>query len=184
VSVNSRDVLFNVAVLLIVPVLSGYSPVENNMFDGGGLVSEVSVDVLQYELKKSASPVYVTSSGSWGLIEKEMYTVDTLSVSEYRVWVATLDSRNYAKDLLDDSEQFICLEELWDRESNWNPSAVNPSSGAYGIPQAYPAGKLASAGADWRTNPETQINWGLEYIENRYGEPCNAWAHSEEHNWY
>jgi hypothetical protein len=80
--------------------------------------------------------------------------------------------------------QWGCLEALWERESNWNPSAQNPSSGAYGIPQALPGSKMASVGADWQTNPATQIRWGLGYISARYGTPCNAWAHSQSSGWY
>lgn len=80
--------------------------------------------------------------------------------------------------------QFTCLVKLWNRESGWNAAARNPSSGAYGIPQALPAGKMASAGADWRTNAATQIEWGLGYIAGRYGDPCGAWQHSERVNWY
>lgn len=81
-------------------------------------------------------------------------------------------------------DQFSCLVKLWERESNWRWNATNKSSGAYGIPQALPATKLASAGADWRTNPETQIRWGLNYIDSRYGTPCAALVHSDENNWY
>jgi murein DD-endopeptidase MepM/ murein hydrolase activator NlpD len=82
------------------------------------------------------------------------------------------------------SGQFSCLRSLWQRESEWDPRADNPTSSAYGIPQALPGAKMASAGRDWRTNPVTQITWGLEYIENRFGTPCGAWAHSESHGWY
>jgi hypothetical protein len=82
------------------------------------------------------------------------------------------------------SEQFQCLDLLWTRESRWDYQIQNGSSGAYGIPQALPGSKMASAGADWRTNPVTQIRWGLGYIADRYGSPCGAWAHSESHNWY
>jgi hypothetical protein len=81
-------------------------------------------------------------------------------------------------------DQFGCLDSLWERESHWNPSAMNPSSGAYGIPQALPGSKMASAGADWRTNPVTQIRWGLGYIADRYGSPCGAWGHSQGFGWY
>ena len=70
------------------------------------------------------------------------------------------------------------------RESGWNPFADNPTSSAYGIPQALPGSKMASAGADWATNPVTQIRWGLGYIRDRYGSPCGAWAHSEANGWY
>ena len=79
---------------------------------------------------------------------------------------------------------FDCLVNLWNRESHWNVNSHNAESGAHGIPQALPGNKMASAGPDWRTNPRTQIIWGLGYIKNRYGTPCAAWAHSEEFNWY
>jgi hypothetical protein len=80
--------------------------------------------------------------------------------------------------------QWSCLDSLWQRESNWDPTARNPSSGAFGIPQSLPGSKMATAGSDWETNPATQIAWGLGYIGDRYGTPCGAWAHSESHNWY
>ncbi|WP_198653821.1 aggregation-promoting factor C-terminal-like domain-containing protein [Actinocorallia populi] len=80
--------------------------------------------------------------------------------------------------------QYRCLSRLWTKESNWNHRAYNPSSGAGGIPQALPASKMGSAGSDWRTNPKTQIKWGLRYIKGRYGTPCGAWAHFQSRNWY
>lgn len=80
--------------------------------------------------------------------------------------------------------EFRCLDNLWTRESGWNHRAVNRSSGAYGIPQALPAGKMRGAGKDWRHNPKTQIRWGLAYIKGRYGRPCGAWGHFRSHNWY
>ncbi|MFB9375649.1 lytic transglycosylase domain-containing protein [Kineococcus gynurae] len=82
------------------------------------------------------------------------------------------------------ADQFGCLVKLWNKESGWRWDADNPSSSAYGIPQALPGKKMASAGADWETNPLTQITWGLGYIENRYGSPCRAWSHSQSVNWY
>jgi len=81
-------------------------------------------------------------------------------------------------------DQYGCLVALWNRESHWNVYASNSSSGAYGIPQALPGEKMASAGADWATNPATQVAWGIGYIQSRYGDPCGAWAHSEEVGWY
>lgn len=81
-------------------------------------------------------------------------------------------------------DQYQCLYLLWQRESNWNVYAQNASSGAYGIPQSLPGSKMATAGADWQTNPATQITWGLGYIAGRYGTPCGAWAHSESVGWY
>ncbi|MDB6426550.1 transglycosylase SLT domain-containing protein [Curtobacterium sp. 20TX0008] len=81
------------------------------------------------------------------------------------------------------SEQFNCLVSLWNKESGWRVNAYNPS-GAYGIPQALPGSKMATAGADWQTNPATQITWGLNYISGVYGTPCGAWGHSQSYNWY
>ncbi|GHD38730.1 lytic transglycosylase domain-containing protein [Mycetocola manganoxydans] len=81
-------------------------------------------------------------------------------------------------------DQFSCLVALWNKESGWRVNAANPSSGAYGIPQALPGSKMGSAGSDWATNPATQISWGLGYISGRYGTPCGAWGHSQAKNWY
>ena len=85
-------------------------------------------------------------------------------------------------------QQATCLVDLWSEESagTWSPTVTDPLSGAYGIPQALPAGKMASAGPDWRTSAATQIKWGLGYIEDRYGTPCTAWVFEKSHNpnWY
>lgn len=80
--------------------------------------------------------------------------------------------------------EFGCLVALWNKESGWRVNAHNRSSGAYGIPQSLPGSKMASAGADWQTNPATQITWGLGYISGRYGTPCGAWDHSVRTGWY
>ena len=82
------------------------------------------------------------------------------------------------------TSEYNCLYALWAKESGWNVYAHNKSSGAYGIPQSLPGSKMASAGADWATNPATQITWGLNYITARYGTPCGAWAHSQRVGWY
>lgn len=83
-------------------------------------------------------------------------------------------------------DQFSCLVSLWTQESGWRANALNASSGAYGIPQSLPAEKMSAAGADWRTNANTQINWGLAYIKSAYGSPCGAWGHEMSVNphWY
>ena len=81
-------------------------------------------------------------------------------------------------------DQYSCLVALWERESNWRWDALNKNSGAYGIPQSLPGRKMAEMGADWATNPETQVRWGVNYIKNRYGAPCGAMAHSNKFNWY
>lgn len=102
--------------------------------------------------------------------------------------VSSGSPREIAQDRLDDfgwdQNQWDCLDNLWERESNWDHTAENPSSGAYGIPQSLPADKMAESGSDWRTNPATQIDWGLNYIDDRYGSPCAAWSHSESTGWY
>ena len=82
------------------------------------------------------------------------------------------------------SFQFACLNKLWTKESNWRYKARNKSSGAHGIPQALPATKMESIGTDWRTNPVTQISWGLRYIEVRYETPCKAYKKFQRSNWY
>jgi len=82
------------------------------------------------------------------------------------------------------SSQFSCLQPLWAQESGWNIYASNPSSGAYGIPQALPGSKMASAGPDWQGNAATQIRWGLTYIQGTYGSPCAAWSHEQADGWY
>lgn len=81
-------------------------------------------------------------------------------------------------------DQFACLVALWNKESGWRVNAYNAGSGAYGIPQALPGSKMATAGADWETNPATQITWGLGYVGGRYGTPCGAWDHSQRTGWY
>ena len=82
------------------------------------------------------------------------------------------------------SSQFSCLDPLWAHESGWSVSAYNAGSGAYGIPQALPGSRMASAGPDWQTNAATQIRWGLEYIKSTYGSPCGAWDHEQATGWY
>jgi resuscitation-promoting factor RpfB len=81
-------------------------------------------------------------------------------------------------------DQFSCLVQMWDNESGWRVDAQNASTGAYGIPQALPGSKMAAYGADWQTNPKTQILWGLAYIQGRYGTPCQAWSSWQAQGWY
>ena len=98
------------------------------------------------------------------------------------------DPRDIARALLGEfgfsQDQFSCLDSLYVGESGWRVDADNPTSSAYGIPQALPGEKMASAGADWATNPETQIRWGLGYIRDVYGSPCSANAFKSANNWY
>ncbi|MER6102211.1 lytic transglycosylase domain-containing protein [Streptomyces sp. NPDC001832] len=82
------------------------------------------------------------------------------------------------------ADQFQCFSNIVNHESTWNYQASNPSSGAYGLVQALPGSKMASAGADWQTNPATQIKWGLSYMDGRYGSPCGAWSFWQANHWY
>ncbi|GAA3481465.1 lytic transglycosylase domain-containing protein [Streptomyces yanii] len=81
-------------------------------------------------------------------------------------------------------DQYQCFSNIVNHESSWNYRATNASSGAYGLVQALPGSKMASAGADWQTNPATQIKWGLNYMDGRYGSPCGAWSFWQANNWY
>ncbi|MEV6779487.1 transglycosylase SLT domain-containing protein [Streptomyces syringium] len=81
-------------------------------------------------------------------------------------------------------DQFQCFSNIVNNESTWDYTAENPSSGAYGLVQSLPGSKMASAGADWRTNPATQIKWGLGYMNERYGSPCGAWSFWQANQWY
>ncbi len=82
------------------------------------------------------------------------------------------------------ADQFQCFSNIVDHESGWNYRATNASSGAYGLVQALPGTKMASAGSDWRTNPATQIKWGLNYMNSRYNSPCGAWGFWQNNHWY
>jgi flagellar biosynthesis GTPase FlhF len=100
------------------------------------------------------------------------------------VKVAAGSVQEMAQQIIGNDAQFQCFSQIVKRESGWNYTASNASSGAYGLVQALPGSKMASAGADWRTNPATQIKWGLGYMNSRYGSPCGAWTFWQSHHWY
>ena len=102
----------------------------------------------------------------------------TASGSPEQIAEAMLSSFGWSRS------QFACLDPLWAHESGWSVTADNPDTGAYGIPQALPGDKMASAGPDWLTDAATQIRWGLTYIKDLYGSPCAAYAHEQETGWY
>ncbi|MCC2031111.1 lytic transglycosylase domain-containing protein [Microbacterium allomyrinae] len=116
----------------------------------------------------AANPVYATGGSVGGSSPADAQATARVMIGNYG-W---------------GDDQFACLVSLWNKESGWNYAAHNRSSGAYGIPQALPGSKMASAGADWQTNAATQISWGLGYISGRYGTPCGAWGHSQSTGWY
>ena len=111
-----------------------------------------------------------------------MATLDAASISQTRA--AQRTAGRMLAHFGWGNRQWKPLKWLWNRESGWNKYASNPYSGAYGIPQALPGSKMASAGNHWRTNATTQIRWGLRYIKSRYGRPRAAWNHSQAYGWY
>ena len=137
-----------------------------------------------------------TTSNGWSQIkinDKKYYIINDYITTKQPA-IAEIESGKkgeyqlYALSILSDygwaDSEIVPLIKLWNRESHWNPSAHNKSSGAHGIPQALPGSKMASEGSDWSSNGKTQIRWGLKYIKGRYGSPSNAWSHSESHGWY
>jgi hypothetical protein len=151
--------------------------------------TQLSVDVGAAEAERSQEVVTRSDSRA----KADPLKKDTLSLGAGNTMSRTEDlsdedPRDIARALLAEygwsEDQFGCLDSLWTRESNWNVHADNPSSSAYGIPQALPGSKMASAGDDWENNAVTQIRWGLGYIQDRYGSPCSAWGHSQSHGFY
>lgn len=161
------------------PVLVKASGVQRYKIDGG----YVLVDVRRDSYKVVAAPVAqpadssASSSGSTadGGTAAASYTTPVGTAQTYAA--KAVAARGWAPS------EFSCLVSLWNRESGWNTHAANPS-GAYGIPQALPGSKMASAGGDWQNSYATQITWGLGYISGSYGSPCGAWAHSNAYGWY
>ncbi|WP_350349677.1 lytic transglycosylase domain-containing protein [Agromyces sp. G08B096] len=123
--------------------------------------------------KKPEEPVVTAAAAGWA---PPAITPDPGSAQAYAA--GAVAARGWP------SSEFDCLYALWAKESGWRVNAYNASSGAYGIPQALPGSKMATAGADWETNAATQIEWGLGYVSGRYGTPCGAWAHSQDVGWY
>ncbi|MER7975244.1 transglycosylase SLT domain-containing protein [Streptomyces sp. NPDC005840] len=89
-----------------------------------------------------------------------------------------------AQKMIPDKAQYAAFSNIVSHESGWNVTATNASSGAYGLVQALPGSKMASSGSDWKTNPATQIKWGLDYMNSRYGSPTAAWSFWQANGWY
>ena len=142
------------------------------------------IDIKKQEYEKKKAEEEARRKAAEEQAKKQQSTTNNSSSSQS---VAELQS--YAHNLVINTYgwseyDFECLVKLWNRESGWNPNAHNKSSGAHGVPQSLPASKMASEGADYYTNGYTQIRWGLKYIKQRYGNPENAWAHSQKTGWY
>lgn len=144
-------------------------------------LAPVAVGIQEYAVADSATIVGEKRS-DYGLTESHIRSAPAVGVPDPGSAQAVAYDMIMARGW--DEQQYACLVALWDRESHWNVYAHNPTSGAYGIPQALPGNKMATAGDDWATNPKTQITWGLGYIEGRYGTPCAAWESSETRGWY
>lgn len=127
---------------------------------------------------KIAQSKQVTSRGGTTIRQKTTQVIGTKA--EYQAYAKNLCINTYGWT----ENDFNCLVKLVEKESNWNPNAINKSSGAAGLFQALPASKMASEGSDYMTNYKTQVKWGLKYIKNRYGTPSNAWAFWQQHKWY
>ncbi|MET8446313.1 transglycosylase SLT domain-containing protein [Streptomyces sp. NPDC005209] len=97
---------------------------------------------------------------------------------------STSSAQAIAHKMIPDAAQYTAFSKIVEHESGWNISATNSSSGAYGLVQALPGSKMASAGSDWKTNPATQIKWGLDYMNSRYGSPADAWNFWQANGWY
>ncbi len=132
-------------------------------------------------LQKQSSAIDIRNATIKALYEQK--------VRELGYEPGTTDPREIARQIMQNkygwgADQYACYNAIIMRESKWDPYADNPYSSAYGIPQALPGSKMASFGADWRTNPVTQIRWGLDYVDQRYGTPCSAWGFKRAHGWY
>lgn len=132
----------------------------------------------RYKIQKQES-TNVQSAAAASTNTTTIATNTSATKQEYQQYAYSLFG-NYGWSEYD----YQCLISLWEKESGWNSYSKNSSSGAYGIPQALPGSKMASAGSDWETNYQTQIKWGLSYIQGRYGSPSNAWSHFQSKGWY
>jgi hypothetical protein len=131
-------------------------------------------------LRRAAAPKKVLTGAALAAV-----TAGTLlAAAPAQAASGTGQAQAVAKKMSGDSAQYQCFSNIVEHESGWNPSATNASSGAYGLVQALPGSKMSSAGSDWKTNPATQIKWGLDYMKDRYGSPCGAWNFWQANSWY
>jgi hypothetical protein len=167
-------------------------------YASSNLTSSVSIGAIESSLE--STPPAATeeeSDPTPSLLELDaVKTVDAAAMALVSVAARQVDlarqadgAKEIAKEIIAanytwSEKQFPCLDQLWTKESNWNYKARNRVTGAHGIPQALPATKMEIVGTDWRTNPVTQITWGLKYIKERYNTPCAAWSKFKRSNWY
>ena len=172
-------------------VLSAGSPVMDAAGDLAAAAAKPSTSTLSADELAARARVPVSRSDRRDTVDRDKAQTLTLAAGPAVTGSENLsdeDPRVIARALLAEfgysADQFSCLDSLWSSESGWRVNADNPSSSAYGIPQALPGSKMSSEGADWATNPVTQIRWGLGYIQDRYGSPCGAWSFKQGRGWY
>jgi len=177
------------AMLLVATLLPAASGLELSM------VSTVEVEAPQGAANRApetAAALFneddLSATASGVIFSTQMALVSAVS-RQVELARTPFGAKKVAKSILIDEygfneRQYNCLNELWTQESNWNYKSRNKVSGAHGIPQALPASKMNIISTDWRTNPVTQIRWGLRYISIRYETPCKAWSKHKRSNWY
>jgi hypothetical protein len=130
----------------------------------------------------------LTATAAGAIFSTQMALVSAVS-RQVELARTPIGAKKVARSILMDEygfseKEYKCLNQLWTKESNWNYKSRNKKSGAHGIPQALPASKMNVVSTDWRTNPVTQIRWGLRYISIRYETPCKALSKHKRSNWY
>ncbi len=177
------------AMLLIATLLPAASGLELS------LVSTVEVEAPQGAANRApetAAALFgeddLTATATGAIFSSQMALVSAVS-RQVEIARTPFGAKKVAKSILIEEygfneRQYDCLNQLWTEESNWNYKSRNKVSGAHGIPQALPASKMNVISTDWRTNPVTQIRWGLRYISLRYETPCKAWSKHKRSNWY
>ena len=178
------------SLLLIATVLPAANALESSP------VSEVSLDSPKsaaiVEPAESSALLFaeddLAATASGAIFSSELALVSATS-RQVELARSPMGAKKVAKSILLNEygfseKEYKCLNSLWTKESHWNYKARNKSSGAHGIAQALPATKMNVVSTDWRTNPVTQIRWGLRYISIRYETPCKAWAKHKRSNWY
>ena len=155
--------------------------------DASGEV-RLSISMRQYAAREAAAKQAAAEKAAHAAAARAAAKAAAKRAAKARAGAALSGSpQQIAQKLLNqkgEGSQFSCLQPLWGQESKWSVSANNPGSGAYGIPQALPGSKMASAGPDWQSSAKTQIKWVLQYIQSTYGSPCAAWSHEQSAGWY
>ncbi len=161
--------------------------------DGAATARTTQLSAQADQISKAAADLQAANQAQAAAAAKAAATAKTATAAKTPVLSVPAVTPGSARDIAHQmmlsmygwgDDQFACFDKIITQESGWNVSATNRSSGAYGIPQALPGSKMATAGADWQTNPATQIKWALGYVQGRYATPCGAWSFKSAHGWY